>query len=400
MGLAKFGSPGAPLWVCGFFLEDSEVLDSPLYACKSFHMVAVNYKVEEQILQKYMDAKNNGEDGLDQQIQRIITDFLVPQKRFVEADAWLKPLADEKMQSTLKILIANSESESDTPKLDRLPKNKDWTKSDIAHGSKTTHDQQYHYDRIVAYLNHEKQMIDDRDDIFECRNEWITYMSYATWGDTTESTMGARGCLFTTLATAYNDYIENILLPNKFVAIESTAPEHPKQVSHSATVEKAYSQNPDAIKYFSQYHPALLKEEFSMNFFGDTKILGSEEEIVITGNFVAFLPSKKKGWSVGPGIIVNRANIAQISVGSEDHIEYQGITSTESFYWTLNFETTNFQSFTRYLYLGKNEREMNQNRPALGSLLQKLGQQFDVVEGDSYTSSGGYTTSFGFGWWV
>ena len=97
---------------------------------------------------------------------------------------------------------------------------------------------------------------------------------------------------------------------------------------------------------------------------------------------------------------MSRASIAQISVGSEDHVEYQGITSSQSFYWTLTFETTNFQTFTRYLYLGKNEREMKQNRPALGQQLQRLGQYFDLVEGDSYTSSGGYTTSFGFGWWV
>ena len=137
-----------------------------------------------------------------------------------------------------------------------------------------------------------------------------------------------------------------------------------------------------------------------MNFFGDIKILGASEEILVTDNYLAFLPAKKKGWSASPGVIVSRDSISQISVGSEDHVEYQGITSSQSFYWTLTFETTNYQTFTRYLYLGKNEREMNQNRPALGQQLQRLGQYFDLVEGDSYTSSGGYTTSFGFGWWV
>jgi hypothetical protein len=363
-------------------------------------MAAIDYKEEQQVLQTYMDAKNNGESGLDEQIANIISKYLVPQKRFVEADTWLKPISDEKLLSEMKALIANNQVNWQAPKLERLPKNKAWIDSDIAKPSDTTDDQQYHYNRIIAYLNHEKEMLDDRDDVFECRNEWITFMSYATWGETNDSKLGSVGCTFLTLATAFNDYVENILLPNKFVETES-APEAPAaQVSSSTTVEAAYAKNPDAIKYFGDYHAGLLKEGFCLNFFGYTKILGAEEEVLVTDNYVAFLPSKKKGWSVGPGVVISRDSIAQISVGSEDHVEYQGITSSQSFYWTLNFETTNFQSFTRYLYLGKNEREMNQNRPALGAMLQKLGQHFPLVEGDSYTSSGGYTTSFGFGWWV
>lgn len=365
-------------------------------------MTAINYAEEQQVLQEYMDAKNGGGSGLDQMIENIITKYLVPQKRLVEANTWLSPIGDEQLLAKLKVLVANEELNLDTPKLKRLPKNKDWVDADIAHAAQKTDDQQYHYDRMIAYLNHEKVMLDDRDDVFECRNEWITYMAYATWGDTKDSKLGAVGCTFITVATAFHDYVENILLPNKFVEFESAEPEpeQPVQRGSATTVEQAYAQNPETIKYLTDHHPGLLKDGFCMNFFGDIKILGASEEIVVTDNYLAFLPAKKKGWSAGPGVIVSRASIAQISVGSEDHVEYQGITSSQSFYWTLTFETTNFQTFTRYLYLGKNEREMNQNRPALGQQLQRLGQYFDLVEGDSYTSSGGYTTSFGFGWWV
>ena len=363
-------------------------------------MATVDYKEEQQVLQEYMDAKNGGGTGLDQMIENIITKYLVPQKRFVEANTWLSPIGDEQLLAKLKVLIGNEELKSEALKFKRIPKNKEWIDADIAHEIQKTDDQQYHYDRIIAYLNYQKVMLKDRDDVFECRNEWITFMSYSTWGDTRESKFGASGCLFTTMATAFNDYVENILLPNKFVEVEISTPVALNQAGSRTSVEQAYAQNPETIKYLTDHHPGLLKDGFCMNFFGDIKILGASEEIVVTDNFLAFLPAKKKGWSAGPGVIVSRASIAQISVGSEDHVEYQGITSSQSFYWTLTFETTNFQTFTRYLYLGKNEREMNQNRPALGQQLQKLGQYFDLVEGDSYTSSGGYTTSFGFGWWV
>ena len=372
-------------------------------------MAGLNVKVEQDFLQKYMDAKNNGEDGLDPMIENIITEFLVPQKRFIEAEAWLAPIGDESLLAKLKILVATESAKADLPKIIRLPKNKSWVDSDISHEVQSTNDQQYHYDRLISYLNYKKVLLDDRDDIFECRNEWITYMCYSTWGEKGESKIATAGCNFTTLAAGYNDYIENILLPNKFVAMpgqetesNSTHPttgQAPAQ-SNFNTIEQAYSKDPDAIKYFEKNHPALLKDGFMMNFHGFTKILGSLEDVIISEHYVSFLPAKKKGWSAGPGIIINRANVTQISVGSEDHVEYQGITSSESFYWTLTFETNQFQRYTRYLYLGRNEQEMNSIRPQLGNLLQRLGQYFNLIEGDSYTSSGGYTTTFGFGWWV
>ena len=106
------------------------------------------------------------------------------------------------------------------------------------------------------------------------------------------------------------------------------------------------------------------------------------------------------GWNVGAGYVINRSSVSQVSVGSEFHTEYQGITSTDLTYWTLTFETTDFQQFTRYLYLGGNEREMNQNRPILGKNIQKLGEFFQLVQGDSFTSTGGYKTTFGYGWWI
>ena len=106
-------------------------VDSPLQACESFLMTAIDYAVEQEVLQEYMDAKNAGEDGLDQKIENFITKYLVPQKRLIEANTWLTPISDEKLLSRLKLEIANAELTLDAPKLKRLPKNKEWIDSDI-----------------------------------------------------------------------------------------------------------------------------------------------------------------------------------------------------------------------------------------------------------------------------
>ena len=365
-------------------------------------MEKLSYKLEATYLDKYMDAKNSGQSGLDTMIEKIIVEFLIPQSRLVEANAWLEPIEDSKLSARIKQEIAKAESVSNIAVIKRLPKNKDWVNADIFEKIKTTNDQQYHYNRLICYLNINQSLLDDRDDIFECRNEWITYMSYSTYGLDAKSAIVEAGIEFTTLAMAWNDYIEYILLPDKFVEIEGTQePEKPiHQTSNYITVEKAYSNYPDTISYLKEHSPQILNEKYLMNFFSFTKILGSQEEILITDQHLCFLPGKKKGWLVGSSNFLPINSITEVSVGSEYHIEHQGFVSTESAYWTVTFQTSNFQSFTRYLYLGKNENEMNRNKPEVGQTLQRLGQIFELVEGNSYTSTGGYTTSFGYGWWI
>ena len=97
---------------------------------------------------------------------------------------------------------------------------------------------------------------------------------------------------------------------------------------------------------------------------------------------------------------ISRGSVIVISVVTEFHTEYQGVSSRSDTYWTLTFETTDYTQFTRWLYLGKNEKEMNQNRPELARVLDGLQNFFDLEQGESFESSSGYTTSYGVGWWV
>lgn len=353
------------------------------------------FEVEDKIVDEYVEIKESGGDG-DHLIEKLVTDFFIAQNRFIEANSWLEALTDSKTSIKLKKLIAEAEERNPQPNLSRIPKNKNWVNADVLNSAVKSEDQQSHYDRLVAMANLKQVMLEDVDDVIECRNEWITFVAKNSF----TGGMQAKGATMNTIATAYRDYIENILIPDKFVETETHRQIAESQKPKHLSVEQAYVNFPETIEYLRTHHAPLLNDGFNLHFYCQTKIMGSSEEIIVTDNYLALLPAKKKGWGVGDGIIISRDNISQISVGSEFHTEYQGLITTQSNFWTLTFETTNFQQFTRYLYLGKNENEMNQNRPIHGQTIQQLGELFQLVEGDSFVSSGGYRTTFGYGWWV
>jgi hypothetical protein len=209
--------------------------------------------------------------------------------------------------------------------------------------------------------------------------------------------MKEKGVTMETLSMAVSDYIEMILLPDAFVGFEEVAPVQGKS---ALSVEKAYESRSDVVSYLGTHFPQMLKDGFLMNFYCQLGVGGKSEEVIVTDSFVAFLPEKLSGWGAGEMQAINRGSVSVISVGTEFHTEYQGISSRSETYWTLTFETTDYTQFTRWLYLGKNEKEMNQNRPDLAKVLDRLQNYFDLEQGESFESSGGYTTSFGVGWWV
>ena len=362
-------------------------------------MERTGFEAEDALIDKYVELKESGGD-CDLLIKELVLSYFIPQKRLVEAESWLTPVVDSKIKALLKKALIDAEEISELQEIVRMPKNRDWMMADIANSSETTSDQQYHYNRTICMSNFKQVMLDDRDDVFECRNEWITFVAKNSFVGGETGGLGDRGAQINTIAMAYHDYIEQILLPEKFIETdfhkqiaEETRPQYP-------SVEAAYGANEEEINYLRQHHPQILNDGYLMNFYAYQQILGKQEEIIVTENYVAFLPAKKRGWSVGDGFVINRASVNQIYVGTEYHTEYQGITSSDSVYWTLTFETNNFQQFTRYLYLGRNEREMNSNRPDLGRKIQRLGEFFALTEGDSFSSTGGYKTTFGYGWWI
>jgi hypothetical protein len=188
------------------------------------------------------------------------------------------------------------------------------------------------------------------------------------------------------------------LLSDKFVETRFNSNENSK--TNATTIQNAYAQRPELVEYLRIHAPEVLGDSYLMNFFCLTGVTGKSEEVIVSDGYVAFIPEKLSGWNAGQMQLIRRESVVAISVGSEYHTEFQGITSTSASYWTLTFETSHYEQFTRWLYLGKNEKEMNQYRPQLGRIMDSLGNFFDLEEGDSFQTSGGYQTSFGYGFWV
>jgi hypothetical protein len=235
-------------------------------------------------------------------------------------------------------------------------------------------------------------MLDDVDDVRVCRNEWITFVSKNVMKG-----LGPMGADHNVVSMALSDYIEFILLPNKFVKTSET----PEPEDSYTTIEKAYASRSEVVDYLRGVAPTILQENYLLNFFCQTGTVGAKtDEIIVTNNHILFVPKKKSGWGAGEFVCIPISQIDSVAVGSEVHTEYAGITQKTQSFWTLTFLTTQYTQFTRWLYLGKDESEMNQNRPILGKYLDQLSQYVTLTQGDSFQSSGGYTTSFGVGFWM
>jgi len=352
----------------------------------------MDFKEELKIIDKYVEIKEI-EDG-QPLIMKLILEHFLPNNRFEEARSWRNALEDKRLKSEAEKAIKERLKNGKIVSISRYPQNTDWTDVSPGGKAKQTDDQQYHYDRTISYMNLKEELIDDVEDIETCRNEWITFTARAYEGSLRET-----GALFETLAMAVSDYIELILLPDKFVKTRFNSNDN-ANTNATISVENAYAQRPEVVEYLRTRAPQVLGDTYLMNFFCLTGVTGKSEEVIVTDAYIAFIPEKLSGWNAGQMQLIRRESVVAIAVGSEHNTQYQGITSESASYWTLTFQTSTYEQFTRWLYLGKDEKEMNRYRPQLGKIMENLGNYFDLEEGDSFQTSDGYQTSFGYGFWV
>jgi hypothetical protein len=347
-----------------------------------------NFDQEKSIIDNYVDAKESGANG-DHLILELTRDHFLPQGRFEEARSWKNAIKEGSVKKEVDALIKDEMKSQKSTSIFRMPQNTEWHDSDVSVPAVKSEDQQYHYDRTMAYSNATQQMFDELDDVTECRNEWITFVARNAY----EGGLGEKGAELNVLAMSISDYIEYILIPDDYFGFEEVV----EAVSFT-TVEQAFTKDSEDIEYLRKNAAAVLPDEFLMHFYCLTERGGKTQLVVVSRNYIVFIPVKKTGWSPAPFEILHVSNLATISVGTEQHTQYQGLVSTSEVNWTLTFFTTNYTQTTKFLYLGQNEREMNQNRPAHGKTLELLSQFFELEQGDSFETSDGYTTSFGF--WV
>lgn len=355
----------------------------------------IDFLVEEALIDKYVDVKDKGEG--EPIIMRLISDHFLPNERFEEAQSWRNALTDKALRTEAGNLIKAAMAGSTQIAIFRHPKNKDWEDASAEGRSEKTDDQQYHYDRTLKYMFMTQTMLEDIDDVRVCRNEWITFVARNAY----TGGLADMGATMETLCQAISDYVEYFLLAGAFddqVETEEEAEEDVPALNNPLRAA-ASSRNDILETLTSAGYSNYLDANFIANYSGTTANSGGKgDEMVFTDAGVFLLREKMFGSFNGQVQFIPFNSISSIEIGSDIHTEHAGFTSTTSEFWILTINTVDYQSYARWLYLGKNENEINTNRPALMKFISKLAPFFQLVEGDSWSTSGGFTTSYGFYW--
>lgn len=352
-----------------------------------------DFTVEEALIDKYVEIKDEGK-GEPLAVELIKNHFL-PQGRIEEARSWRNALADKALRVELDGLIKTNLSKSKSSSISRVPQNKDWQETSIYGRSETTDDQQYHYNRTLGYLIKSREMEEHVEDVEVCRNEWITFVARNAFSGGLDSV----GAEFDTIAMAVSDYIEIYLLPGNLPAVESDSQQIEQVEDGIPTVGEALAGREDIINLLSSKYPSVLQASFISKITESTTQVdgGQKQEILFTDHGIIFMTRHRHQGVNGESQFIPIAKIATIEVGSENHTEHAGFTSTNTDYWILTVNTTDYQSYSRWLYLGSNESEINANRPFYMRALEPVGEFYGIQQGDSWQSSGGFQTSIGYG---
>lgn len=351
----------------------------------------MDFEAEEAIIDKYVETKDGGK--ADPLILQLIEEHFVPQGRFEEAQSWRAAMADKALKTAAGKVIKEALADADVEPVFRHPKNRDWSEVSAVGKSKKTNDQQYHYDRTLNYSVMSKVMLDDKDDVEVCRNEWITFVARNAYTGGLDN----MGATMETLAMGISDYIEYFLLAGLISSEDEEELEESGPVLQNP-LSQAAAGRPDMIDVIKSTYPTMLDANYIANLSGLTAAAGTKsDELVFTDRGVLVMREKMFGSLKGDCSVIDGRTITNIEIGSETHTEHAGFTSTTTDYWILTINTSGYQSYSHWLTLGSNESEVNRNRPVLMEAISAVAAYYPVVEGQSWSSSGGFQTSIGYG---
>lgn len=124
------------------------------------------------------------------------------------------------------------------------------------------------------------------------------------------------------------------------------------------------------------------------------------EEVNLTkgGRWLLFTP-KRFGFGKGRyARILDQSALAALGVGESHHVQYHGTGSTPHWLLSLTLSMRDMTQYTRHALLGTNETEVNRSFPeAIESLRRLTRVGYQIVDGPGWNSTGGYTTSYGVG---
>jgi hypothetical protein len=158
--------------------------------------------------------------------------------------------------------------------------------------------------------------------------------------------------------------------------------------------------------YIKSQAPQILEHDFITLIQCKESVIGNrspdsgkDEILFFTEQGICKLYEKQKHRVNSNMKFFNRSEIRSISVGTEIHEAHGGFVSNVSTFIVLTIFTSNHQIYTKHIYLGKNEAELNATRPGLMAKLREVSAFYDLEEGDVVESSSGFTITPSIGFW-
>jgi len=149
-----------------------------------------------------------------------------------------------------------------------------------------------------------------------------------------------------------------------------------------------------AIATIKSIAPRLLDDVAVAAFkIGKEWLIFSDASVAIVSD-PGFFGSKAKGFVMHQA----RNDVSLIEIGNKQERIYQGTTHVDSYSWTLRVLCRDGSIYTRELYLGTSEADINQNRRYWSRTLNKIATAYPLsTDGGSISVTSGYTLSFGIG---
>lgn len=162
------------------------------------------------------------------------------------------------------------------------------------------------------------------------------------------------------------------------------------------TLEEAFASSPAVLSVLSKEGNQFLRNGFVGNLWASEHPSDNQKAIIFSDSDIIFLSPQGKIWPGSLDMVIPRVNIDHISVGTADHVQYTGVTSSQYSLWSLTFYEVDGSSWTRFCSLGKSEAEVNKNRKSLEGSLHSIQRVYPIVAGDEhFSSSGGVRASYG-----
>ena len=140
------------------------------------------------------------------------------------------------------------------------------------------------------------------------------------------------------------------------------------------------------VKYLNLKAPHVLDETYLALIQCVEGEDGPPQVLIFSEVSVTQICVKDKDLRRQGAIIQKKENIQEISVGSHTS-KVEGIGSVTQIDWILTIQTLDHKEYVKSVYMGKNEREVNESRPKLMSKIKIISNFYEIVEGEDLSTT-------------